>query len=144
MCNKSETFLVVPTVCGIEGSHCMSTLHCNYDHTHNIREHWNTAAQIKDYCVLWILAFLLCIQIFHSYRNVVENKFGFHKSFNEFDLGLEQNYQQFLKWSSTYFCLLTCVFMESRILRTDDDKTQISINLKLLKMFCIYTILSKI
>lgn len=93
MCNKSEAFLAMPTVCGMEELHCMPTLHCNYGHTQNIREHWNTADQIKDCYVLWTPAFLLCIQIFCSYRNVVENKFAFHKSFNEFDLGLGQNYQ---------------------------------------------------
>lgn len=51
---------------------------------------------------------------------------------------------KFLKWSSTYCCLLTCVFMESRILSTDDHKTKISINLKLLKRFYIYITPSKI
>jgi hypothetical protein len=144
MRNKCEAFLALLTMCNMEGSHCMPTLHCNHGHTHNIRGHWNTAAQIKGYRVLWIPAFWLCIQIAHSYRNVVENKFGFHKSFNEFDLGLGENYQQFLKRSSTHFCLLTCVFMESGTLSTDDHKTKISINLKLLKMFCIYITLSKI
>lgn len=60
----------------------------------------------------------------------MENKSESHKSFNEFDLGLGQNYQQFLKWSSTHFCPLTCVFMQSGVLSADDHKTKILINLK--------------
>lgn len=33
MCNKSEAFLAGPAVCGMEGSDCVTTLHCNYGDT---------------------------------------------------------------------------------------------------------------
>lgn len=136
MCNKSEAFLAVPAVCGIEGSDCVTTLHCNYGdamwHRGTVK---HCSSGWRAHCITHP-SILLCIQTFRFYRNVVENKFGFHKSFNEFGLGLGQNYQQFLKLPSTRFCLFTGALTQSRILSPDNHKTKMSINLKILKILC--------
>lgn len=138
MCNKSEAFLAGPVCVAWKDQTAWPLCTAIMVTPRDIGEQWNAAAQVEEHTALRTPAFLLCIQTFCFYRNVAENKFGFHKSFHEFDLGLGQNYQQFLKLPSARFCLFTGVLTQSRILSPDDHKTKTSINLKILKILCTY------